>query len=294
MALRGTHGLRLRRGDIALDCPHNLQIETASGCIARCGFCPHSSMSREPKGLMPEELFRRIIDECAEWPRPPSRVLPFGTNEPFMDPRMPDLMRYVNEKLPKSELTIFTIGALFTEKLLSRLEGIRNWNDCFISLHHSDPLAYQSETGLNHEKTLQSIDRFLRWNEATGTVGTVNLLRVTNGNQELDLKFDRFCKRRFPGYPVVTSFRWNWKGDIEGTLDVEDTLDHVCGRLFTLHVHSSGKTMRCCMDQKAEYGFGDLNEITGLTAYNSPEASFLRSHTKREGGHPCSSCSMLG
>lgn len=242
---------------------------------------------------MPEALFRKIIDECAEWPNPP-RVLPFGTNEPFMDPRMPDLLRYVNEKLPNSPLTFFTVGALFTEKLLARLEGVRNWAECFISLHHSDPLAYQSETGLSHEKTLQSIHRFLRWNEATGTVGTVYLLRVTNGDDAKDTAFRRFCKREFPDCPVVVSNRWNWKGDIEGTLDVGKTLDHVCGRLFALHVHSSGKTMRCCLDQNAEYGFGDLNEISGLTAYNSPKASFLRSHTKREGGHPCDGCSMLG
>lgn len=251
-------------------------------------------MSRDPKALMPEVLFRRLVDECAAWQQPPARMLLFGTNEPFQDPRMPDLIRYVNEKLPASQLTFFTIGALFTERLLERLRGVRNWADCFISLHHSDPLAYQSETGLNHEKTLQSIDRFLHWNEATGTVGQISLLRVTDGDKNKDAAFSRFCERRFPDYPVVISHRWNWLGEVEGTLDVEKTLDHVCGRLFTLHVHSSGKVMRCCMDARAEHGFGDLNETSALAAYNSPEASFLRAHTKRDGGSPCDRCGMLG
>lgn len=251
-------------------------------------------MSRDPKALMPEVLFRRIVDECASWQHPPARMLLFGTNEPFQDPRMPDLIRYVNEKLPDSQLTFFTNGALFTERLLDRLKGVRNWSDCFLSLHTHDPLRYASDVKLSHEKVLQSMERFVRWNEATGTVRTINLLRVTDGNQELDLKFQKFCKQRFPGYPVVISHRWNWAGEIEGTLDVEKTLDHVCGRLHTLHVHSSGKTMRCCLDPRAEYGFGDLNQVSALAAYNSPEASFLRAHTKRDGGHPCDRCSMLG
>lgn len=250
-------------------------------------------MGRDLKYLMPEPLFRKIVDECAEWEHPPARMLLFGTNEPFQDPRMPDLIRYVNERLPQARLTFFTNGALFTEKLLDRLKGTKNWDDCFLSLHHSDPLAYQSEIGLSHEKVLQSMERLIRWNEKTGIIGAIRVLRVTDGDERRDRQFQDFCQRRFPGCEIVISHRWNWKGDVAGTLDVEQTLDHVCGRLHTLHVHSTGKTMRCCLDQGAEYGFGDLSQITALEAYNSPEAAFLRSHTKREGGHPCSNCSML-
>ncbi len=273
--------------------PHSLQIETSEFCPAHCGFCLHSQMSRDPKALMPVELFGRILDEAATWPQNP-RILPFGIAEPFADKRMPDLCRMVNEKLPTADLTFFTLGVMFTDKLLPRLEGISNWADCFISLHHSDPLAYLAETGLDFDKTLAAIDRLLAWNERTKTIGKVWLLRVTDGDAEKDRRFVEFVEQRFPGVAHVWSHLWNWAGQTQGSLDVEKTLDQVCGRTFMLHVNTEGKTGRCCLDNKFEHGFGTLyQDGTMLELFNTPEAQFLRSHVKRECGHPCDSCNML-
>ena len=276
-----------------MDYPGAQHLELTEGCIASCTFCPHSQMNRNPKARMDEALFRRIIDEAATWPVAP-RILPFMTSEPFQNKRLVEQLLYVNERLPASEITFFTIGALFTEALLERLESVRNIAAVFLSLHHYDPLLYNTETGLNHEQTLRSIDRFLRWNEAKQVVREVTLLRVSDGNQDHDRAFHEFCGRRFPSVRVVCSWRWNWKGDIASYMDVESTLNHVCGRHQTFHVLADGRSALCCLDQKGEHGYGDVNTETILSLYNSSRARFLRTHTKRDGGTPCDGCSMQG
>jgi hypothetical protein len=64
--------------------PRTIQIQTFTGCNADCIFCPYGeSYETQPKGKMPPELFRRIIDEAAE--HGVRRISPCLMNEPLMD-----------------------------------------------------------------------------------------------------------------------------------------------------------------------------------------------------------------
>lgn len=275
-----------------IEYPHSLQIETSEFCPASCSFCEYRNMPRDPKGVMPVELFARILDEAATWPVNP-HIFPFWIAEPFADKRMPDLIRMVNEKLPQSRITFFTLGVMFTDKLLERLEGVKNWDGCFISLHCDDPLEYATRIGLDHAKTLAAIDRLLAWNDRTKTIGKIWLLRVTDGDADKDRRFVEFVERRFPGTAHVWSHQWNWAGQTIGTLDVESTLDQVCGRTHMLHLNVEGKSGRCCLDNRFEFGFGTAyQDGTMAELFNKPEARFLRTHVKRECGYPCANCNM--
>src|SRR3982750_2936536 len=45
--------------------PEIVQIESTNICNAKCVFCPRDEMHRR-QGVMSLELFKKVVDECAE------------------------------------------------------------------------------------------------------------------------------------------------------------------------------------------------------------------------------------
>src|SRR5918995_4259683 len=45
--------------------PEIVQIESTNICNAKCTFCPRDEMHRR-QGIMSFDLFKKVVDECAE------------------------------------------------------------------------------------------------------------------------------------------------------------------------------------------------------------------------------------
>ena len=71
--------------------PSIIQIESTVLCNSACTFCPQNEMTRGPK-FMEEWVWKKIIDESRG-----KGILyrPFMINEPFVDPRMPEIISYI-------------------------------------------------------------------------------------------------------------------------------------------------------------------------------------------------------
>lgn len=78
----------------------NIVIETFSPCNRTCACCP-VGYERRPVAKMSEQLFRRIIDQLARRRYRGEIALHFY-NEPTLDDRLLDFIRYTHEKCPKS------------------------------------------------------------------------------------------------------------------------------------------------------------------------------------------------
>ena len=107
-------------------------IETSTFCNRKCGYCPNSTHST-PKEYMDEKLYRKIIDELAELRF--NAVVHFNFyNEPLLDPRMPELIKYANEKIPSSILKLNSNGDFLDEAMAVKLTeaGLSN---VLVTLH---------------------------------------------------------------------------------------------------------------------------------------------------------------
>jgi MoaA/NifB/PqqE/SkfB family radical SAM enzyme len=65
--------------------PEIVQIESTNICNAKCVFCPRDEMHRR-QGIMSMELFRKIVDECAELGITHVRMHNYG--EAFIDRKL--------------------------------------------------------------------------------------------------------------------------------------------------------------------------------------------------------------
>jgi len=99
-------------------------IETFSECNRRCSYCPNSKFDRgliENNKKLKTELIYKVIDELADlrW---------FGQiqfnfyNEPLLDERLPELIKYANSKLPACSFVVYTNGDYLTRDLYSILK----------------------------------------------------------------------------------------------------------------------------------------------------------------------------
>ncbi len=99
----------------------SVSIETRTDCNRRCTFCPQADHQRDFIE-MEWPVFERIIANLAEIGYA-GRIALFITNEPLLDPRLVDMIRYAKRVSPAFELDINTNGNLLTlqkvEELLS-------------------------------------------------------------------------------------------------------------------------------------------------------------------------------
>lgn len=92
----------------------SVAIENITDCNRKCPYCPHFWTDRE-KGLMPEPLFRKIIDDLASFGYR-GKIIFAPWSEPLLDKRLSSLVKYTNSELPKSKITILTNGDFLSVK----------------------------------------------------------------------------------------------------------------------------------------------------------------------------------
>ena len=129
---------------------NTIEIETVNRCNNDCSFCPVSKGNdiREMK-KMSDELFYGIIDELSAINYDGYLSL-FSNNEPLIDPRMMNFLKYARTRLPNAKHALFTNGLLLTrEKYLELIKYL----DYLIIDNYSDEFEL-----MDNIKELQEID----------------------------------------------------------------------------------------------------------------------------------------
>src|ERR671918_2612467 len=138
--------------------PEIVQIESTNICNAKCVFCPRDEMHRR-QGVMNFDLFRKIVDECAELEITHVRVHNYG--EPFVDRRLVEKVRYAKQK-GIQEVGMISNGSLITEKVARGMieAGLDAIN---ISVDASGKDVFEStRIGLKYDKVIANIERLVR------------------------------------------------------------------------------------------------------------------------------------
>jgi radical SAM protein with 4Fe4S-binding SPASM domain len=86
-------------------------------------MCPYSHVKNQiTHGEMPIELFKKIVDECAKYDI--KEFKPFLMNEPLIDKRLPELLKYARQKLPRAIIGFSTNGMLLKDSVAEELSNV--------------------------------------------------------------------------------------------------------------------------------------------------------------------------
>jgi sulfatase maturation enzyme AslB (radical SAM superfamily) len=265
--------------------PEIVQIESTNICNAKCVFCPRDEMHRT-QGVMSMELFRKIVDECAELGITHVRVHNYG--EPFMDRNLVEKVRYAKQKGIK-EVGMISNGSLITENVARGMieAGLDAIN---ISVDASGREVFEStRLGLNYDKVIANIERIVRIRGELGRTRPKLILSFVRQNNSADEQaFIEHWKKIADKIHITDLHNW------AGTLNKESDVNYPCYRPWlTFTVLWDGRVSLCCADFDGRNVLGDLNTSTIKDVWNAPAyLAARRMHLESGGPDICRSCDL--
>lgn len=265
--------------------PEIVQIESTNICNAKCVFCPRDDMHRK-QGVMSVELFRKIVDECAELGITHVRMHNYG--EAFMDRNLVEKVRYAKEKGIR-EVGMISNGSLITETVAQGMidAGLDAIN---ISVDAAGKEVFEStRLGLNYDKVIANIERIVRLRAESGRRRPKLILSFVRQNNTADEQAFIEHWRGIADKVHVTDLH-NWAG----TLNTESDVNYPCYRPWlTFTVLWDGRVSLCCADFDGRTILGNLNTSSIRDIWNAePYRDARRQHLESGGPDICRSCDL--
>ena len=268
--------------------PKYIQLETVTKCNAKCEFCPQNEIIRDP-ARMPEATWKKIVDD--------TRGLgityrPFLTNEPFVDNRMPEIVRYIKENDPTAKVEFNTNGELVTEQLsIDLLEAgvdIMRFSIDGLSRETYEP----SRLGVNYDKVMERTQRFLElWNEGgyrDKVFTELRMIEVPENRHEIEAYQD-FWGPKCSEVLITQLYQWPWTGQLRDDVVLKPCLK-VLDEIF---FYSNGNATICCWDVHERAVIGNVLDQSVQEIWESYAARCLRATLndgRRDLIHLCSRC----
>ena len=154
---------RTLKDHLPLSTPYALNIDPTNLCNFRCVFCPTGDDTLlkqvgRPKGKMPLELFKKIIDDACEFPEKIKRVFLYKDGEPFLHPDLHHMIAYTKEKAITEDVRVYSNAAAITEKkaIAAIAAGL---DSIVISIEHVHAAGYKAitETYSDYEKVVRNV-----------------------------------------------------------------------------------------------------------------------------------------
>lgn len=268
--------------------PRFIQLETVTKCNARCEFCPQREIVRDP-ARMPAATWRKIVDDSHGLG---VTYRPFLTNEPFVDNRMPEIVRYIKENDPTARVEFNTNGELLTERLaVALLEAgvdIMRFSIDGLSRETYEP----SRVGVDYDKVMQRTQRFLElWNQGgyrDRVFTEVRMIEVPENRHEIEAYRD-FWGPKCSEVLVTRLYQWPWTGQQRQDVVLKPCLKVLDEMFF----YSNGNATICCWDVHERAVIGNVLEQSVIEIWNSYAANCLRAlldDGRRDLIHLCSRC----
>jgi MoaA/NifB/PqqE/SkfB family radical SAM enzyme len=265
--------------------PVDLALELASGCNLRCVMCPVPTTAR-PATLMPEEIFRRAVDEAA---RERGFILfPSGFGESLLHPKWEELLAYALER-GISPIVLLTNGMLLNERNVGRLLDLAI-DVVMVSIDGVDPETYAKVRVRGDLTTVEANVRRLleRRGSAPKPKLALRIIRMRETEAQIDAFFDRWRPFLGPADGILINEFNDWAGKVEDRSVLPATAARPrrgpCRMLWTnLSVHADGKVSACCYDSEDDLIVGNLaagDTLAGIWR-GDPLARLRRLH--REG-----------
>ena len=197
------------------DLPIAVEIETDWRCNRHCWYC-----TRPDQGAsMTVELYHKIIFDLKNWGFK-GRISLHGYNEPLLDKRLCEFIRFVKVNLPKCPVVIYSNGDLLTKEMMSQLAGA-GMDKIMVSIH-----------------------------QPTSDKDLLKLTQIAAEYPNMQLKDFRDGYRNFA--------LWN-RGSETLAKKIGEIKNSRCYFIYICAVSSNGNVVLCCQDGSKDNVMGNLN-----------------------------------
>jgi len=220
-------------------------LETRTDCNRKCKFCPQAHYTR-PLKSMEWNVFTKVIDDLAEM-HFSGRVALYMTNEPMLETRLLEMIKYARSKSVRFFLDITTNGKNLSSKVLDDffLSGLDNIN---INDYRSDRINFPDKISKSLEKitTDYKSNPKVTYNKRSTIEVLSNYAGTIKGN-----------KRKLPSEFCNYPFR-------------------------KLAISADGNVILCCNDYSYKKNFGNVMQQTIGSIWHSEELNQYRNNLLNE------------
>lgn len=254
--------------------PYMLQIEPTNLCNLACPLCPsgRNELSRERRHMKLNE-FKSLIDDMEDYLL---FLVLWDWGEPFMNPDLPAMIRYANERDIKTVTSTngqFLNDESYLEDILT--SGLTTLIVAIDSLCEENYEVYRVKGKLN--KVLEGLKRLVALKEKLNSKTTINMRMVImkHNEHELDqmretakhLGIDTFTVKTLnpscgstaidegmvPDKPEYRRYEY-----VRGTYQ-RIRADAMCSRVWIMsNIFSNGDVAPCCYDYNGEMRIGNI------------------------------------
>jgi hypothetical protein len=247
--------------------PNTVRIETTNACNSKCVICAHSKMQR-PISSMSDDLYKRLIDECAQYNCETVHLHNFG--EPLMDKGLVRRVEYAKKKGLK-RVKIFSNGSLLTVDKASQLIDA-GLDEIKISFDGATKQEFERiRFPLSYDKVVANVKELVRIRDRKASSLKVKIACCSTSDKDTTMQSLENCVDGFSFGKVH-----NWAdSDIKHT--VKSTIRIPCSRLWrTFTVLSNGNAVLCCLDYEGKVVLGDANKASIFEIWHSESYKRVR------------------
>lgn len=281
--------------------PCSIDIQTRSGCNARCTFCGVGREQNKVTGEMSDDLYKKIVDEALTFPKL-RQINPYLLNDPLVDGKIAERIEYISSKRrgrKKPLVRIITNAALLDAEISCRLlqSGLDEIN---ISFHSVQKKVYENMMRpLKYDKVMENILTLVRLKNNLNRTGIktpkIEIWTVLTRPVEQNLKNEKACWKKV-GLPLRARKLDNRANrEIESRNLSDRPLDSVpiCPIPFwRAWIMWNGDMIMCCVDQERSNLLGNCSTRSIREIWNDRLYQELRQswRQKKLDGLLCNKC----
>lgn len=271
---------------IPLDTPYVVAVDPSNLCNFKCKFCGIQQMqsrvnNKFPFKTMEFELFKKIVDDLADMPKPIKMLRLAGNGEPLINPKFCDFVRYAKKSGRIGWIETITNASLLNEELNSEiaesgLDRIRVSIEAVTQEEYCDI----TETKVDFEKIVRNLTDLYNKTRNKGCQIYIKIVDVSVREEEKKQKFfdifgdiaDRvFIDTIIPEWSDYDEI--NDKLKLDGTKgvhgqEVRDVL--ICPfPYYQCKIHPDGIVTMCCADWERKFVIGDITKESFKDIWNN-------------------------
>lgn len=271
------------------DFPRVIDIQTRSGCNARCLFCTVGREKNKAQGSMPDELWQAVIDEILSHGEV-QRIHPYLLNDPLVDRGLPEKLEYFGRRRGRRRgprLHLISNAGLLTEEMGYRLLRSESIDEFDISFHSIRPEVYEEMMPpLKYEKVMANILRFKeQWDRFRGRKPALNVWTVRTRPVLENLAAEKAYWKKL-GIGFKARKLDNRADESIEKLAVEDRpyrrVDLCPIPFWRAWIMWNGDMIMCCVDQERSNLLGNCSSSSIGEVWNNAAYGRLRERWKRK------------
>jgi radical SAM protein with 4Fe4S-binding SPASM domain len=297
-----------------LDYPLVLQVQTQSYCNGCCAICPYPVVSKKLyQGTMEWDLFVKIASESASASLLSTIVFQLH-NEPLLDKRIFDCVKYLKSISPDKSCKIVTNGE-FLDRFNSTDIMQSNLDFLVISLNAHSKQMYESiNKGLEYDRVMKNVSRLVSDQYIRQRV-TLSFVRTEQNTLEIHQATQYWKKQRIntrvivvtnragslenyervrlkTGYYDSTFLSRMWRRLMSGTGDaIRCDLP-----FYHMNILFNGDAIICCHDWNRTSVVGNVRTSSLYEIWNSKKMNEIRRlilKKRYEQINSCQECSLV-